>query len=362
MTEQELARLLDSIGGPDEEAMRLARERQDALAKPPHSLGRLEDISVQLSGITGKLHNTVQKRRIIILCADNGVVEEGVASAPQSVTRAQTINFTRFKTGVSAMAKYYGIDLCVVDVGTATDLPYEAGILNRKLAYGTQNITKGPAMTREQALAAIKTGIEMAQKAADEGYNVIGVGEMGIGNTTTSSSVLSVLTGLSPAETVGRGGCITDAMLENKRAVVQRAITQNAPDPADVVGVLQKVGGFDLAAMTGVFLGAAVCRLPVVIDGYISAVAALCAYRLCGRVRTFLFPSHCSCEAGYTFAMKEMGLSPYLNLEMRLGEGSGCPLAFSVMETACAVMTHMATFAEAEINDEYLEEVRREMR
>jgi nicotinate-nucleotide--dimethylbenzimidazole phosphoribosyltransferase len=216
-------------------------------------------------------------------------------------------------------------------------------------------------MTREQALRAIEIGLEMAKKAVDEGYEVIGVGEMGIGNTTTSSCVLCALTGIDPMDAVGRGGCITDAMFAHKRDVVRQALDVNAPDASDVVGVLAKVGGFDLAAMAGVYLGAALYRIPVVIDGYISAVGALCAYRLCNTVKAFLFPSHCSCEAGYTLAMNEMGLSPYLNLEMRLGEGSGCPLAFSVMETACAVMTHMATFAEAEINDDYLEEVRREM-
>lgn len=362
MTDEALRERIEAIPPLDEEAMARARARQDALAKPPHSLGKLEDISVQLAGITGKVQNTVDKRRILIFCADNGVVKEGVASAPQSVTQAQTINFTRHKTGVSSMAKYYGIDLCVVDVGVASPLPYEAGILDRRAAPGTKDIAEGAAMTREQALFCLETGIEMAKKASEDGYDVIGVGEMGIGNTSTSSAVLCALTGLSPDETVGRGGCITDAMLRHKRDVVARALEINAPDQNDVVGVLAKVGGFDLCAMTGAFLGAAMYRLPVVIDGYISAVAALCAYRLSEKSRVYFFPSHCSCEAGYTFAMNEMGLSPYLNLDMRLGEGSGCPLAFSVMETACAVMTHMATFDEAEIDDGYLDEVRREMR
>jgi len=360
MTEQELIALIRAVGAPDPMA-ETARIRQDALAKPPRSLGLLEEIAVQLAGITGRLYNRVDRRRIAIFCADNGVVAEGVSSAPQSVTRAQTINFTRHKTGVSALAEYYDIDLDVIDVGTATDLPYSLGIRNEKLAYGTENIARGPAMARETALKAIGIGAAAARRAKDESFDVLGVGEMGIGNTTTSTAVLCALTGIAPDDAVGRGGCITDAMLAHKRDVVKQALAVNAPDRNDPVGVLAAVGGFDLAAMAGAFLGAAAVRLPVVIDGYISAVAALCACRLCPAVRTFLFPSHRSCEIGYTLAMEEMGLKPYLDLEMRLGEGSGCPLAFSVMEAACAVMEHMATFAEAEIDDEYLTDVRREM-
>ena len=361
MTELELYEIISSVKGLDADAVKRAVERQASLAKPPKSLGKLEEISIRLAGITGKLYNTVVHRRIIIMSSDNGVVEEGVASAPQSVTRAQTINFTRYKTGVSSMAKYHGVDICAVDVGVNADLPKDIGIVDRKIAYGTKNIAKGPAMTREQALRAIEIGIEMAKKAADDECEVIGIGEMGIGNTTTSASVLCALTGISPLETVGRGGCITDAMLANKIRVVERALAVNEPEASDVIGTLAKVGGFDIAAMTGAFIGAAVYRLPVVIDGYISAVAALCAYRLCPAVKDFLFPSHCSLEAGYSLAMNEIGIEPYLNLDMRLGEGSGCPLTFSIMETACAVMIYMATFEEAEINDDYLDEIRREM-
>ncbi len=361
MTETDLSALLGTIAPPDEAAMAAARRRQDSLAKPPRSLGVLEEISVQLAGVTGNVINTVDRRRIAIFSSDNGVCAEGVASAPQSVTRAQTINFTRHKTGVSAMAKYMGIELDVIDVGNLTELPYALGIRNEKIAAGTKNIAKGPAMTREECLRAIGVGIDAARRAKADGVEVLGVGEMGIGNTSTSSAVLCALTGIAPDDAVGRGGCITDAMLAHKRDVVKAALTVNRPDRNDPVGVLAAVGGFDLAAMAGTFLGAASERLPVVIDGYISAVAALAAYRLCPTVRGYLFPSHKSSEAGYTLAMEEMGMRPYLDLGMRLGEGSGCPLAFSVMQTACIVMAHMATFDEAEINDDYLTEVRQEM-
>ncbi len=361
MTEKELLGLIREVKPADEAAKTAARRRQDELAKPPRSLGVLEDISVQLAGVTGRVINSVDRRRIAIFSSDNGVCAEGVASAPQSVTRAQTINFTRRKTGVSAMAEGMGIELDVIDVGNLTDLPYHLGIRNEKIAPGTGNIAAGPAMTREQCLRAVGVGVEAARRAKAEGIQVLGIGEMGIGNTTTSSAVLCALTGIDPADAVGRGGCITDAMLAHKRDVVRTALAVNRPDRGDPLGVLAAVGGFDLAAMAGAFLGAASLRLPVVIDGYISAVAALAAYRLCPAARDAFFPSHKSVEAGYALAMEEMGLRPYLDLGMRLGEGSGCPLAFDVMKTACIVMERMATFAEAEINDEYLEEVRREM-
>jgi len=361
MTDSAFLDLVSRIPPPDGAAMDAARARQDALAKPPRSLGALEEISVQLAGITGNVINSLAHRRIAIFSSDNGVCAEGVASAPQSVTRAQTINFTRCKTGVSAMAKYTGTELDVIDVGNLTELPYHLGIRNEKIAAGTQNIAKGPAMTRGQCLRAIGVGVEAARRAKADGVDVLGIGEMGIGNTTTSAAVLCALAGVSPEEAVGRGGCITDAVFAHKRDVVRAALAVNRPDRNDPVGVLAAVGGFDLAAMAGAFLGAAAERLPVVIDGYISAVAALCAFRICPTARAYFFPSHKSCEAGYTLAMNEMGLRPYLDLGMRLGEGSGCPLAFSVMETACIVMAHMATFEEAEINDDYLSDVRLEM-
>ena len=338
----------------DETAMAAARQRQAQLAKPPGSLGRLEELSIQLAGITGKVHNKIEKKHLLVFAADNGVVAEGVSSAPQSVTLMQTINLTRHKTGASALCKHFGCDITVCDVGVNADIK-EPKVLNKKIAYGTQNIVKGPAMTREQAVQAIVTGIELAQNTEAD---VLGVGEMGIGNTTTSSAVLSVLLGASVEDVTGRGGGITDDSFRKKKEVIKTAIEVNQPDKNDVIDVLSKVGGFDIAAMCGAFIGAAVTRRPVVIDGFISAVAALCAYKLCPNVRGYLIPSHASYEIGYKLAMDAMDLQPLFLLGMRLGEGSGCPLAFEVLSAACAIINDMATFDQAGIDDGYLDEIR----
>lgn len=353
--QKELDALVREVLPLDRGAMTAAEEYQARLAKPPGSLGRLEEISIQLAGITGRVHNALNKKQLLVFAADNGVVAEGVSSAPQSVTKQQTINLMRGKTGAAVLAKHFGCGLTVCDVGVNADI-YESAVLNRKIAYGTQNICTGPAMTREQTLQAILTGAEIARTVDAD---VIGVGEMGIGNTTTSSAVLAVLLGADVEAVTGRGGGITEESFRKKKAVIRTAIEVNRPDRDDVVGVLSKVGGFDLAAMCGAFLGAAAARRPAVIDGLISAAAALCAVRLCPNVRGYLVPSHASFEIGYRLAMEAMDLHPLFDLGMRLGEGSGCPLAFQVLDTACAVINDMATFDEAGINDDYLDEIRR---
>lgn len=346
--------LVRSVRPLDEAAMEQARARQDSLVKPPRSLGRLEELSIQFAGITGKVHNRVDQPWLLVFAADNGVVEEGVASSPQSVTLMQTINLTRAKTGASVLAKHFGSGITVCDVGVNADI-HEAAVLNRKIAYGTGNIAKGPAMTRQQAEQAILIGAELAMNTPAD---VLGVGEMGIGNTTTSSAVLSVLLDV-PVETVtGRGGGVTDESFRKKKQVIAQAISLNQPDRNDPIDVLCKVGGFDLAAMCGAFLGAAASRRPVVIDGFISVVAALCAYRLCPNVRGYLIPSHASFEIGYRKAMEELKLEPMLLLGMRLGEGSGCPLAFQILSAACGIINDMATFDQGGIDDSYLEEIR----
>lgn len=353
--QKELDALVREVLPLDRGTMTAAEEYQARLAKPPGSLGRLEEISIQLAGITGHVHNALNKKQLLVFAADNGVVDEGVSSAPQSVTKQQTINLMRGKTGAAVLAKHFGCGLTVCDVGVNADI-YESTVLNRKIAYGTQNICTGPAMTREQTLQAILTGAEIARTVDAD---VIGVGEMGIGNTTTSSAVLAVLLGADVEAVTGRGGGITEESFRKKKAVIRTAIEVNRPDRDDVVGVLSKVGGFDLAAMCGAFLGAAAARRPAVIDGLISTAAALCAVRLCPNVRGYLVPSHASFEIGYRLAMEAMDLRPLFDLGMRLGEGSGCPLAFQVLDAACAVINDMATFDEAGINDDYLDEIRR---
>ena len=352
--QKELDALVREVLPLDRGAMTAAEEYQARLAKPPGSLGRLEEISIQLAGITGRVHNALNKKQLLVFAADNGVVAEGVSSAPQSVTMQQTINLTRGKTGAAVLAKRFGCGLTVCDVGVNADI-CESAVLNRKIAYGTQNICTGPAMTREQALQAILTGAAVAENVDAD---AVGIGEMGIGNTTTSSAVLAVLLGADVDKVTGRGGGITEESFRKKKAVIRTAIAVNRPNRNDVIDVLAKVGGFDLAAMCGAFLGAAASRRAAVIDGFISAVAALCAVRLCPSVRGYLIPSHASFEIGYRLAMEELALRPLFDLGMRLGEGSGCPLAFQMLDAACAVMNNMASFDEAGINDDYLEEIR----
>ena len=351
---ERLNRIIGMVKPLDDAAMEAARRRQADLAKPPGSLGRLEDLSVQMAGITGKIHNVIEKKHLLVFAADNGVVAEGIASAPQSVTLQQTVNLTRAKTGASVLAQHFGCRITVCDVGVNAEIR-EAAVVDRKIAYGTGNIVTGPAMSREQALTAMLTGAELAMNSEAD---VLGVGEMGIGNTTTSAAVLAVLLDAEVESVTGRGGGITDESFLRKKEVIRQAIALNEPDAADVIDVVSKVGGFDIAAMCGAFLGAAAAGKPVVIDGFISAVAALCAFRICPQAVEYMIPSHASYELGYKLAMAELGLEPVLMLGMRLGEGSGCPFAFEILSAACAVLNDMATFDEAGINDDYLDEIR----
>lgn len=348
---------IPEISPLNNEAVKKAASYQSKLAMPPESMGELLAIGRQLAGITGKVQNVLPKKRVIVLCADNGVAEEGVSSAPQSVTASQAVNMTKNLTGMSCLARHFGNEVQVVDVGIKCDYKCPQ-IINKKIRNGTSSFLNGPAMSREEAETAIKTGLELAEQAFLEGVSVAGVGEMGIGNTTTSAAVLCALSGVPAEEVTGRGGCITDKMLEHKIEVIKSGIAFNKPDKTDVIDVLSKVGGFDIAAMCGVFLGCAAKKIPVVIDGFISIVAALCAFRLNPLSRGYFFPSHVSEEKGYKIALEELGLSPYLNLRMRLGEGSGCPLAFQIMDAACVLMNEMATFEKAQINDDYLDVVR----
>lgn len=355
MTEQELKTL--PIAPADNAAMEKARQRQAELAKPPGSLGKLEDYSIRLAGITGNVKNEIEKCRVIVLAADNGVTAEGVSSAPTSVTLSQVINMTRHITGMSSLAYYFGNEVVVADLGIDTDRKIP-GVLDRKIRRSTGNIAKERAMTRQQVLDAMAVGLDLAADAAKDGVNAVGVGEMGIGNTTTSSAVLSALTGATPESVTGRGGGLTDQAFAVKKQVITQALALHHPDREDVVDVLSAVGGLDLAAMTGVFLGCALQHIPAVVDGFISIVAALCACRLNPNVKDYLFLSHASYEIGYRLAAEELGLEPCLLLDMRLGEGSGCPIAFQILKAACAVMNGMGTFAEAAIQDDYLEPIR----
>ena len=378
---REVTEKAKAIKPADRQAIIKAEERQASLAKPPGSLGLLEEMAVRIAGMTGCVINRIGKGCVAVFCADNGVTREGVASAPQSVTRAQTINFTRRLTGVGALARSYDSELLIVDVGVKDPIPKNlyadeplkdtAKIVNRRIRQEgqTDNLAEGPAMTKEEVLQAIETGIEMADAVKREGFSILGVGEMGIGNTTTSAAVLSAITGKDSEYTVGRGGGVNDGGFARKKEIVDNASakyrkeggilkTPEGERTEWMIEALATMGGFDICAMTGAYLGAAANRMPAVIDGYISAVAALAAYVIAPAAADYMIASHKSFEKGYLLAVETMGLEPFLSLDMRLGEGSGCPIAFSVIRGACDVMADMATFEEAEINDDYLEEIR----
>ena len=341
----------------DKNSMTQAQARVDSLIKPLGSLGLLETLAVQLAGITGKIHNTVDKRGSIIMSADNGICAERVSCTPQDITLIQSINMPRGISGMGTLSRHANSDLFVVDIGIDSDYRDDK-ILYRKIRRGTANFAKGPAMFREEAEQAIQVGIDMVAQLATEGYQIIGTGEMGIGNTSSSSAVIMTLTGISAQQAVGKGGGLTEEAYENKKRILQEAISLNRPDPLDPIDVLAKVGGLDIAGLTGVFLGAAYYRVPVVIDGVISAAAALVASRLQPLVTGYMIASHISREPAYSLIAQTLGLKPMLAMEMRLGEGTGCALAFPIISAACAMMNQMATFADISYDETYRVDIR----
>ena len=334
------------INGLDAEAMTAAKQRWDAVAKPLGGLGEFENIIIQIAGILGTHKFTLDKRAVVVICADNGVVAEGVTQTGQEVTAAVANNFQSGKTSVCVMAEKAKADVFAVDMGVATDT---VGTLNRKIARGTQNIAKGAAMTREDAKKAVETGIELVRELKEKGYKIIVTGEMGIGNTTTSAAVSSVLLGVEPEAVTGRGAGLSESGLKRKIEVIKRAIEVNKPDRNDVIDVISKVGGFDIAGLAGVFLGGAVYRVPVVIDGFISAAAALCAARLCGKCVDFMIASHVSDEPAAEMILAELGKKAVIRAGMRLGEGTGGVMLLPLLDMAFAVYGEMATFEETEI-------------
>jgi nicotinate-nucleotide--dimethylbenzimidazole phosphoribosyltransferase len=343
-----LQETLRQIKPLDHALMTTVRHRVDHLIKPQGSLGALEDIVVKLAGMTGNPFPMTDQKAIIVMCADHGVCEEYVASAPQSVTLQQARNIPRGLTGVGSMAKQSHTRLYSVDIGIHTDFN-DPFVLPHKLMYGTDNMRNGPAMPRETAVKALEIGIQMAHQAIDDGANILGTGEMGIGNTTPSTAILSVLTGISPFEITGIGANFPVEKLKHKATVINDAIQLNAPDAKDPIDVLSKVGGLDIAGMAGTMIGGAAKGVPVVIDGFISTVAALIACALEPKVKDYLLPSHASLEKGAKLAADTLGLEPFIHMNLRLGEGSGALLAFSLIEAACYMNKEMITFDEAGI-------------
>lgn len=340
---------IESIKGLNEETARRIKARVDNLVKPQGSMGVLEQIAVRLSGIYGTEKPEITKKAVIVMCADHGVCEEGIAAAPQIVTQIQSINISKGVSGVGALAKAFNADVIAIDIGIDMEGTPET-LINRKIKRGTGNIAKGHAMSKTEVESAIKVGIEAVESLKNKGYNLIATGEMGIGNTTPSTAILSIISGHSPSELTGIGANLPLEKLNHKASVIEKAISCKSIDPNDPLDVLSAVGGLEIAGLTGVILGAAIHGLPVVIDGYISTIAALLAIKIMPAASDYLFPSHASEEKSAALASSLLGVKPYLHLGMRLGEGSGAVLAFGVLEAACAMTNHMITFEESGIS------------
>lgn len=337
---------LKQIRPLDENAMMSAWEKWDNIAKPLRSLGRLEEMVVQLAGITGSHEIEPRKKAVLIFCADNGVVDENVTQCSNEVTAVVTENFTKGIASINSLSRVCGADVFPIDIGVAKDISC-SGLENCKIAYGTKNFAKEPAMTREQVIEAISSGIEMVRRRKEEGYNLIVTGEMGIGNTTTSSAVLSVLENVEPDAVTGRGAGLTSDGIIHKIDVIRKAIKLHNPDKNDVIDVLSKVGGFDICGIMGAFLGGAIYRIPVLIDGFISAVAANCAIKLAPECKGYIFATHCSAEPAGKFALDAIGMKACLECEMCLGEGTGAVLGAKLFDFALAAYDEIADFKEA---------------
>lgn len=347
LTEQ-LDGYLKQICPPDQKAAAQAEKRWKKIAKPLFSLGKLEDAVIKIAGIKGSSAYSLKKKGLVIMCADNGVVEEGVTQTGQEVTAVVAENFMKNETSVCMMAQIAGADLFPIDIGMASDV---SGVTKKeyKIASGTKNMTREAAMTRIEAIQAILTGIEIVGMLKSRSYEILATGEMGIGNTTTSSAVASVLTDIPVKSMTGRGAGLSSDGLKRKIAAIERAISVNVPDRNDPIDVIAKVGGFDIAGLTGVFLGGAVFRIPIVIDGFISSVAALCAVRLAPDCIGYMIPSHCSGEPAASKVLDELGLSAMLDCGMSLGEGSGAVAVLPLLEMGLSVYKNMSTFEEIRV-------------
>ena len=345
-----LSRLLDSIAPPSRDGENAARRHLDSLTKPPGSLGRLEEIALRLAVLRGRAPE-VARPVIFTFAADHGVVAEGVSAYPQVVTAQMVENFTRGGAAVNVLARQAGARVVVADFGVATPLERAPDLVECPIGPGTANIAAGPAMTREHAIRAIETGARLAEEAMDAGADLLATGEMGIGNTTAASAITAAITGAPAEQVTGRGTGVDEATLTRKVAAVRRALEVNRPDPRDGLDVLAKVGGFEIGGLTGVILAGAARRVPVALDGFIAGSAALLAVTLAPDSRHALFASHRSAEPGHAHALEHLGLEPYLDLGLRLGEGTGAALFIHLARAAALVWSEMATFKAAGVSE-----------
>jgi nicotinate-nucleotide--dimethylbenzimidazole phosphoribosyltransferase len=346
-----LQKVCDRIRPIDATLRVKAQARLDRLTKPLGSLGRLEEVAAQYVAITGSLQTTVPHGLVLTLAADHGVAQEGVSAYPREVTPQMVLNFVRGGAGINVLARHTGVDVRVVDIGVDYEFGVVPGLLDRKIMKGTNNLSVEQAMTRDQAEQAVMVGVTLATEAVREGVGLIGTGEMGIGNTTPSAAITSVMTGRSVQEVTGHGTGVDDAGFTRKVAVIQQALNRLRPDRSDPLDVLGKVGGLEIGGLAGVMLGAAAARVPVVLDGFIAGAAALIAVGLQPLCRDYLVAAHRSVERGHQVILDQLGLKPLLNLDLRLGEGTGACLGMSLICAAIKIYTEMATFDEARVSE-----------
>ena len=346
-----LEETIQAIKPLDDTAMRAARARQDRLTKPRGSLGRLEELSIRLAGMKAEPFPSVERKAVIVMAADHGVTQEGVSAYPSDVTAQMVLNFVRAGAAINVLAHQARARVTVVDIGVNADFEPMPGLIRRKVLCGTRNMAQGPAMTREEAGQALQVGVDVLIKEAANGLDLIATGDMGIGNTTPSSAIAAVLTGLPVAQVVGRGTGIDDQGLERKIKVIEQALQVNQPDPNDALDVLHKVGGLEIAGLAGVMIAAASRRIPIVVDGFISTASAMIAVSLAPGVREYLISSHQSVEIGHQAMLRHLNIKPLLDLNLRLGEGTGSALAFHLVEASTRILREMATFEEAGVSD-----------
>lgn len=345
---------VEEIRPLDEDAVKSARARQDTLTKPPHSLGVLEELSVKVAGITGNYMPAIKDKVIVTMAGDHGVADEGVSAFPKEVTPQMVYNFLGGGAAINVLARHIGARVVVVDMGVTADIEVmrrSANFIDKKIAYGTANMTKGPAMSYENAIRSIEAGIEVLETEIEKGIDIVGVGDMGIGNTTPSSAIVAFITGEPVERVTGRGTGLDDEGLEAKIETIKKALALNTPNTEDAIDILAKIGGFEIGGMAGVMLAAASHKIPVVIDGFISGAAALIAYELSPKIKDYLFASHLSVEAGHRAILDHIGIKPLFNLNMRLGEGTGAALGISIVEASCRILREMATFEEAGVSE-----------
>ncbi|WP_062198068.1 nicotinate-nucleotide--dimethylbenzimidazole phosphoribosyltransferase [Massilibacterium senegalense] len=343
--------MIQNIEALHKESQERAIYHLNHLTKPISSLGRLEELAVQLAGISQDPFAQYKDKRVVIMAADHGVVAEGVSAFPQEVTPQMVQNFLNHGAAINVMTKTVGASVVCVDVGVASDISSFEGMIHKKVAFGTKNFAKEPAMTEQEVWQAIEVGIQVAKEQIEDGAKVLATGEMGIGNTTPSSAVLSVLANIEPINVVGAGTGLNQEQVKHKANVIKQAIELHKPNREDAVDVLQKVGGLELAALCGLCLGAAIMKTPIVIDGFISTVSALCAATISPNAKAYMIPSHHSVEPGHTNALQALGLQAYFPLNMRLGEGTGATITFPMIDMASNIMREMASFESAGVTN-----------